>query len=430
MLQAVEGDAVELVCAASKYNYTDNSLVWYKQAGSEYVEVTDNAEIVDVNPSKFDVGKRLRFASVRPEDSGVYACRAVIRGGPMSKRHDLIDQGDETIVERQMELTVDKMEIPQFVDTTNMNNGVLYVKDNGETVEMKCLVRGVPTPEVTWYLNNTAIDLAANLNYQTFDQGQSLRITTVVSQKNEGTYTCKASSRAGVAHLDQTIVKVEAPRIYETNMAGSEQIIDSDFNLSVVQGQGFNLTCRAHGKPRPVITWMLDRKLINKSHVVLADNRQTLMLRDAGAGDQGRYECIASNIGGSVTRYQLVKLRSDDHQAASILNSKLALPIYIAVGAVLLIAIIVLIGIKFCCKRNIKSPATPPTPRLTQYEQPEDTESCRLTREHRDTVSPSPCQGYQHQQGCQACHQQQYNSLYSCSLSQLPLPTSPEPGKT
>ena len=34
--QAIEGDAVELLCAASKYNYTDNSLVWYKQIGKEY----------------------------------------------------------------------------------------------------------------------------------------------------------------------------------------------------------------------------------------------------------------------------------------------------------------------------------------------------------------------------------------------------------
>ena len=92
--QAVEGDDVELVCAASKYNYTDNSLGWFKQIGSEYVDVTaldvrskssrrmrtnfrsNDVQVVDVNPSKFDVGKRLRFKSVKPEHSGVYVCRS------------------------------------------------------------------------------------------------------------------------------------------------------------------------------------------------------------------------------------------------------------------------------------------------------------------------------------------------------------------
>ena len=31
-------------------------------------------------------------------------------------------------------------------------------------------------------------------------------------------------SRAGVAHLEQTVVKVEPPKIYETNMLGSHQV--------------------------------------------------------------------------------------------------------------------------------------------------------------------------------------------------------------
>ena len=430
--QVVEGDKVELMCGASKYNYTDNSLVWYKQVESEYVEVSNtenNIEIVDVHPSLFDVGKRLRFDSVRPEDAGVYACRAVIQGP--SKRHNLMIM-DETIVERQMELTVDKMEIPAFVDTFNMNNGVLYVKEDGETVEMKCRVKGVPQPEVSWYLNNTSIDFSADINFQLFDEGQSLRIATVLAKKNEGTYTCKASSRAGVAHLEQKIVKVEAPRIYETNMAGSHQIIDTGFQINVDQGRDFNLTCRAHGNPRPVITWMRNRKLISSTRVMMADNRETLIVENAGPDDQGRYECIASNIGGSITRYQLVVITSPEQQSSSLYNSKLALPIYIAVGVAIIIAIFVLIGVKFCCKPNIKSPGsgTPPTPRLTQYEQPDhDSESCRLTRDSPPPLS-SPCHACQpqHHQSCQSCHHQYPYSLYGCSLSQLSSPTSPEPG--
>ena len=148
------------------------------------------------------------FSNVKPGDSGVYACRGRGRArssGP-SKRHN--SEVEERIVERQMELTVRRLAVPEFVDTFNMNNGVMYVKEDGETVEMKCLVAGVPRPTVAWFLNDTAIDFAADLNYQLFEAGQALRVAAVLAHRNEGTYTCRASSRAGVAHLQQTIVKV------------------------------------------------------------------------------------------------------------------------------------------------------------------------------------------------------------------------------
>jgi len=439
--KAIEGDAVELLCAASKYNYTDNSLVWYKQIGNEYKEVTTlkngntgevsyknqrmkkkykftpKIQVIDDTPSRFDVGKRMKFESVRPDDSGVYACRARIQGP--SKRHNM--PYDETIVERQMELKVQKLEIPEFVETLNMNMDTMFIKEEGETVEMKCKVKGYPKPKVEWYLNNTAINFVKDINFQTFDEGQSLRIAAVVANKNEGKYSCKASSRAGVAHLDQRIVKVDHPKIYKTDMFGSSQIIDTNFEQIVDAGTQMNFTCKSSGNPTPVITWLFNNQLINNPRTELIDNRQTLIIKDVGREDEGRYECVASNIGGSVTRYQMVKLR-ETQQQASIYASEWAIPIYIAVGVALIIAIIVLIIVKCCCKRKWKAPPTPPTPRLTQYDQPEEgheTESCRLTLS-RDTSPFSPvgchgcngCSGNCHQ--CSGCHYN-FNGLYGCS---------------
>ena len=407
--KAVEGDMVELGCTASKYNYTNDSLVWYKQVGTEYVQVKDiffnlfqnigletKSGIFEMFPSEFDVGKGLRFGSVRPEDSGVYVCRARIHG--LNKRHNMII--DETIVERQMQLTVRKMEIPEFVETLNMNNGITYVKQDGETVEMKCIVQGVPKPKVNWFLNDTAIDFDRDINYQLFEDGQALRISTVVAVKNEGTFSCRASSRAGVAHLEQTIVKVESPKVYETNMVGSQQIIDTDFEIEVEPSANITFTCRSHGNPEPVITWMLDNKLIIGSNTrLMSDKRQTLILLNVGTKDEGRYECVASNIGGSVTRYQMVKLKQTQ-LPASVYSSQIAIPIYICVSVALIISIILLISVKCCCKRQIKSPGTPPTPRLTQYEQPDETESSRLTPPSCHVTQP-----------CSACHYS-YNGLY------------------
>merc|ERR1719445_2904789 len=40
----------------------------------------------------------------------------------------------------------------------------------------------------------------------------------------------------------------------------------------------------------------------------MVERGQTLIVSPLGPGDEGRYECVASNIGGSVSRYQQVKL--------------------------------------------------------------------------------------------------------------------------
>ena len=68
--------------------------------------MTPSIQVIDDTPSRFDVGKRMKFESVKPADSGVYACRARIQGP--SKRHNM--PYDETIVERQMELKVQRLE--------------------------------------------------------------------------------------------------------------------------------------------------------------------------------------------------------------------------------------------------------------------------------------------------------------------------------
>ena len=72
-------------------------------------------------------------------------------------------------------------------------------------------------------------------------------------------------------------------------------------------------------------------------------------------------------------------------------SSSLAIPIYIGVGVALVGAVVALVLARRCCGPRFKAPLTPPTPRLTQYEQPEDTESCRLTADTCGTLPRDTC---------------------------------------
>lgn len=438
--RAIEGDSVDLVCAASKYNYTDNSLVWYKQSTSGYKEVTTikdakhrrgrknggnafknnltpSIQVFDDTPSKFDIGKRLRFQSIEPHDSGVYVCQAKIQGP--KRRHNM---DSSTIVERQMELKVQGLKAPKFFDTMNMNKDPIFIRDEGESVEMRCKVKGYPLPKVEWFLNDTAIDFKNHPNFLTFDDGQSLRIAAVVAKKNEGKYTCKASSRAGKTQLDQLIIKVEAPEIFKTDMFGSNQMIDNMVDKVIDSDSVMNLTCQATGKPRPTVYWMFNNLPVNESYVKYVNHNQTMIIEHFSSKHEGKYDCIVSNLGGTITRYQWVKLRETE-QHASIYGADIAIPVFIAVGAVLILAIILVAIAKICLTTGRwKAPPTPPTPRLTQFDLPEEdheTESCRLTLSRDGSpYGQAVCQGCNGCAGnchqCSSCHYN-FNGLYGCS---------------
>ena len=152
------------------------------------------------------------------------------------------------------------------------------------------------------------------------------------------------------------------------------------------------------------------------------NHNQTLIIEHFSSEYEGKYDCIVSNLGGTITRYQWVKLRETE-QHASIYGADIAIPVFIAVGAVLTLAVILVAIAKICLTTGRwKAPPTPPTPRLTQFDLPEEdheTESCRLTLSRDGSPYGQPvchgcngCAGTCHQ--CNSCHYN-FNGLYGCS---------------
>ena len=145
-----------------------------------------------------------------------------------------------------------------------------------------------------------------------------------------------------------------------------------------------NLTCQSTGKPRPEITWTFNNLPLNDSGVKYANHNQTIIIENFESRHEGKYDCTVSNLGGMVRRFQWVKL-TETQQHASIYGADIAIPVFIAVGAVIILAIICVAIAKICLTtgRWNKAPPSPPTPRLTQFDMPDqddhETESCRLT---------------------------------------------------
>ena len=431
--KAVEGDNVELLCAASKYNYTDNSLVWFRQKAGRLEEmeaeerrpgVAPAVRVVDDLPSRFDIGKKLTFSSVSPEDSGVYVCQA--KTGGVKRRSNMA----ETTIKRELELRVQKLVAPHIVDSLNMGNEAMFVE--GESLELRCKVEGFPRPDVKWTLNGDTINLTSRTTFMSFDDGQSIRIPAVVAGKTEGEYRCLATSRAGEASLAQVVVQVIPPQIVKTNLFAMEQTEQKEAEKVVPIGATVNLTCLTRGTPRPTVQWTLDGVVLGRTSGLqysMTGDGQSLVLREVGLAQEGRYACTVSNQGGTEKRHRRLRVVKDGGGLAAYFGSDFTVPIIIAVSVALVLVLIIVILIRLCITScgTWKTPPSPPTSHLTQFEMPEEgheTESCRLTLSRggspynhslSGTTSPpaachcSGCQSTCHQ--CSGCHYN-YNGLY------------------
>ena len=72
------GEAISLKCSASKYNFSQDSIEWFKDSlhGAKKL-VTDQRYKVDMTSSKFSFTKELTVLNVTLGDKGRYFCQTL-----------------------------------------------------------------------------------------------------------------------------------------------------------------------------------------------------------------------------------------------------------------------------------------------------------------------------------------------------------------
>lgn len=68
---------------------------------------------------------------------------------------------------------------------------------------------------------------------------------------------------------------------------------------TAVAGTNINLLCKATGNPVPIQTWTQNGIPLSDSRFQIQSGGSELSVRDVNEGDEGRYQCRASNTAGS-----------------------------------------------------------------------------------------------------------------------------------
>ncbi|XP_043914327.1 hemicentin-2 isoform X2 [Protopterus annectens] len=285
--EVTTGDSVSLYCDSNAI--PPPKLTWYK----DNKPLSAASEGVLILPG----GRLLQIASVRPEDSGTYTCKAVNEVGENNLHYELsvlsipVIHGDKDFAE-------------EVVVTVN------------STAQLHCKAVGNPEPVISWLKDG--LPLNTSHRHRILNGGQTLEILAVHLPDVAG-YVCVAENRAGSTEKLFTLTVQVPPRIIGEK---SEQ-------ASVIVKNVVSLTCDAYSYPPPEITWFKGGRPFQPSvdsHFL--NGGQVLQISQAKLTDAGEYVCVVTNPAGKDEKHihlnvyapPTVKEQSDKRQEVIVMR--------------------------------------------------------------------------------------------------------------
>ncbi|NXO81206.1 OBSL1 protein, partial [Sitta europaea] len=270
--------------------------------------------------SHFAVGQKpddwhfLKLFSVRPQDGGVYVCRAhsgsqealaaaVLLVEPQALLDGLPNgcpaDGPEVLAERQrwQRHTVGRRVGPQ----TWVPNGIVparvpgakaFAVSAGKHAKFRCYVTGKPKPEIIWQKDGEP--LTPGRRHLIYEDREGYFILKVLYCKpqDQGLYMCTASNTAG-----QTLSAVQL-QVKEHRLRFQVQLAD----VEVAEREDAVLECQVPLETIPT-SWYLEDRELQPSHKYVMEEQglvRRLTIRDARIDDDGIYLCQMKDKGRSI----------------------------------------------------------------------------------------------------------------------------------
>ncbi|XP_068588755.1 neural cell adhesion molecule L1.2 isoform X1 [Cebidichthys violaceus] len=162
-----------------------------------------------------------------------------------------------------------------------------YHSLRGQTVELECIVQGLPTPKVSWVRRDGEMS-ESRIIKDMFNR--RLRFSNI-SESDGGEYQCMAENSQGKATHTYTVTVEAAP-----------YWIKEPPSQLYAPGETVKLHCQAEGIPTPTISWTINGISLSATD---KDSRRSvtsgsLILKDVNLGDTAIYQCQASNKHGTI----------------------------------------------------------------------------------------------------------------------------------
>ncbi|XP_035015585.2 neural cell adhesion molecule L1.2 isoform X2 [Hippoglossus stenolepis] len=174
---------------------------------------------------------------------------------------------------------------PQMMRPTGSHS--TYHALRGQTVELECIVQGLPTPDVIWLRKDGEMS-ESRTTQEMFDR--RLRFSNI-SESDAGEYQCKATNSQGKITHTYTVIVEAAPHW-----------VKEPVSQLYGPGETVRLDCQADGIPSPAITWTINGIPLTD---IDEDSRRiveptSLTLNEVNFEDTAIYQCQGSNKHGTI----------------------------------------------------------------------------------------------------------------------------------
>ncbi|KAM9334166.1 neural cell adhesion molecule 2 [Symphorus nematophorus] len=263
------GETAEVVCDVISSPVP--VVVWYYQ----------DKEITEEHHSRFQVlaNNNLQIHQVTKADEGVYRCEASVEA------RGEIDFVDIAVV----------VNVPPVLSVFQQSFNA--TADYQESVTFTCITSGSPDPAVTWHRKGQQLEPSEQYIFNRLEGGRSMLTIRNIRQGDGGTYTCKATNKAGSQERELFLKVFVQPHITQLK------------NVTAVEGSAAMISCVADGEPLPDISWRRasdgqtfvdgDKSQDGRFEVRGRHGKSVLTISGVRLTDLGRFDCEAlSRIGG------------------------------------------------------------------------------------------------------------------------------------
>ncbi|KAL2104072.1 hypothetical protein ACEWY4_000940 [Coilia grayii] len=220
----------------------------------------------------------LYFANTKVEDSrNDYTCHVRY----LSARTMLLKEAITLVVSN----TVPRKRRPQMLRPTGPRSSYHILR--GQTLELECIVQGLPTPSIRWVKK----DGEMSETRVTRKNSNTLLHLSDVQKSDEGQYQCTANNSQGTATHVYNVV-VEAAPYWRTKPVSQ----------LYAPGEEVQLSCEADGIPSPQVSWSMNGNPLSE---IDPDSRRSvragvLTLKSVDFYDTAVFQCKATNKHGSI----------------------------------------------------------------------------------------------------------------------------------
>ncbi|XP_029473326.1 LOW QUALITY PROTEIN: hemicentin-1 [Rhinatrema bivittatum] len=268
------GEDFQLICRAD--GFPSPTIQWLKDGKSI---TSSESRKVKVTPD----GYALSVFGALTSDMGKYTCVASNPAGEEDRIFNV------------------NVYVPPIIDK-NKDGAIQLTAILDTSINIECMATGTPPPQINWLKNGLPLPISSHIRL--LSAGQVLRIVRA-QVSDVGTYTCVASSRAGVDNKLYHLQVFVPPSM--DNAGGTEEVI-------TVKGNPTSLLCFTDGTPNPNMSWLKDGQSLKLgAHLTVINQGMVLQISKAKMEDVGRYTCIASNEAGEVSKHFILKVLEPPH---------------------------------------------------------------------------------------------------------------------